>query len=77
MKGRAAPAPRDDDDGDGGNVEDGYPVEGGYLRDEAVSLLRRFYVQENGRGKYSCPLIPTRNLADIRPGSPATAQEGR
>ena len=77
VKGRAAPAPRDDDDGDGGNVEDGYPVEGGYLRDEAVSLLRRFYVQENGRGKYSCPLIPTRNLADIRPGSPATAQEGR
>ncbi|KAL7621209.1 tRNA(adenine34) deaminase [Parahypoxylon ruwenzoriense] len=48
-KGRATPLPRNEDDGDGGNVECGYPVEGGYLRDEAVSLLRRFYVQENGR----------------------------
>jgi len=50
-KGRAVALPRDDDDGDGGNVEAGYPVEGGYLRDDAVALLRRFYVQENGRGK--------------------------
>ncbi|KAI1212806.1 cytidine deaminase-like protein [Annulohypoxylon truncatum] len=48
-KGRASLAPRDEDDGDGGNIERGYPVEGGYLRDDAVSLLRRFYVQENGR----------------------------
>ncbi|TGJ78894.1 hypothetical protein E0Z10_g9873 [Xylaria hypoxylon] len=48
-KGRAVAIPRDDDEGDGGNVERGYPVEGGYLRDDAVSLLRRFYVQENGR----------------------------
>ncbi|CAJ2510774.1 Uu.00g063990.m01.CDS01 [Anthostomella pinea] len=43
------PNTRDDDDGDDGNVEPGYPVEHGYLRDDAVSLLRRFYVQENGR----------------------------
>ncbi|KAI1451595.1 cytidine deaminase-like protein [Annulohypoxylon moriforme] len=49
VKGRVGLAPRDEDDGDGGNVERGYPVEGGYLRDDAVSLLRRFYVQENGR----------------------------
>lgn len=35
--------------GDGGNVEDGYEIEGGWGRDEAVGLLRRFYVQENGR----------------------------
>lgn len=48
-KGRVMALPRDDDEGDGGNVEAGYPVEGGYLRDDAVSLLRRFYVQENGR----------------------------
>ncbi|KAI0012018.1 cytidine deaminase-like protein [Xylariaceae sp. FL0662B] len=48
-KGRLTPVPRDEDEGDGGNVERGYPVEGGYLRDDAVSLLRRFYVQENGR----------------------------
>ncbi|KAI5867706.1 cytidine deaminase-like protein [Durotheca rogersii] len=49
VRGRATVLPRDEDDGDGGNVEPGYPVEGGYLRNEAVSLLRRFYVQENGR----------------------------
>lgn len=54
VKGRVTPLPREDDDGDGGNVEHGYPVEGGYLRDDAVSLLRRFYVQENGRGKRLC-----------------------
>ncbi|OTB07340.1 hypothetical protein M426DRAFT_8716 [Hypoxylon sp. CI-4A] len=49
IKGRIGPPQRDEEDGDGGNVEPGYPVEGGYLRDDAVSLLRRFYVQENGR----------------------------
>ncbi|CAM1501572.1 Fc.00g035560.m01.CDS01 [Cosmosporella sp. VM-42] len=35
--------------GDGGNIEAGYEIEGGWGRDEAVALLRRFYVQENGR----------------------------
>ncbi|KAF4451765.1 putative TAD2-tRNA-specific adenosine deaminase 2 [Fusarium austroafricanum] len=35
--------------GDGGNIESGYEIEGGWGRDEAVALLRRFYVQENGR----------------------------
>jgi tRNA-specific adenosine deaminase 2 len=35
--------------GDGGNAEPGYEIEGGWGRDEAVGLLRRFYVQENGR----------------------------
>ncbi|RYP48685.1 hypothetical protein DL768_005465 [Monosporascus sp. mg162] len=49
VRGRVCPIQRDEEDGDGGNVERGYPVEGGYLRDDAVSLLRRFYVQENGR----------------------------
>ena len=38
--------------GDGGNVEAGYQIEGGWGRDDAVGLLRRFYVQENGRGKF-------------------------
>lgn len=38
--------------GDGGNVEPGYEVEGGWGRDEAVNLLRQFYVQENGRGMF-------------------------
>lgn len=55
-RGRAQQDTRDDEDGDGGNVEPGYPAEGGYLRDEAVSLLRRFYVQENGRGKKATPI---------------------
>ncbi|KAK0655132.1 cytidine deaminase-like protein [Cercophora newfieldiana] len=49
--------PSEDDDrpvdaplpGDGGNVERGYEAEGGWGRDEAVTLLRQFYVQENGR----------------------------
>jgi tRNA(Arg) A34 adenosine deaminase TadA len=44
----------DDTNGDGGNVEPGFPVEGGWGRDEAVSLLRQFYVQENGRGEHFC-----------------------
>ncbi|KAB5559768.1 cytidine deaminase-like protein [Coniochaeta sp. 2T2.1] len=35
--------------GHGGNVEPGYEAEGGWGRDEAVTLLRQFYVQENGR----------------------------
>lgn len=39
--------------GDGGNIEPGYEIEGGWGRDEAVALLRRFYVQENGRGNVS------------------------
>lgn len=39
--------------GHGGNVERGFEAEGGWGRDEAVNLLRQFYVQENGRGKYS------------------------
>lgn len=38
--------------GDGGTLEPGYDVEGGWGRDEAVTLLRQFYVQENGRGKH-------------------------
>lgn len=40
--------------GDGGNIERGYDVEGGWGRDEAVTLLRQFYVQENGRGELAC-----------------------
>lgn len=37
--------------GHGGNVEVGFEAEGGWRRDEAVNLLRQFYVQENGRGQ--------------------------
>jgi tRNA-specific adenosine deaminase 2 len=42
--------------GDGGNIEPGFEIEGGWGRDEAVGLLRRFYVQENGRGKFGSPV---------------------
>jgi tRNA-specific adenosine deaminase 2 len=38
--------------GHGSNVEPGFEIEGGWSRDEAVGLLRRFYVQENGRGMF-------------------------
>jgi tRNA-specific adenosine deaminase 2 len=31
-------------------VEPGFPVSGGWLREEAIMLLRRFYVQENQKG---------------------------
>lgn len=60
VKGKIQPMPRDEENGDGGNVEIGYPVAGGYLRDDAVSLLRRFYVQENGRGKCLLVVIRTK-----------------
>ena len=43
--------------GDGGNVERGYEAEGGWGRDEAVTLLRQFYVQENNRGMWHNPVI--------------------
>lgn len=33
-----------------GGPERGFEVSGGWLREEAIMLLRRFYVQENGRG---------------------------
>jgi tRNA-specific adenosine deaminase 2 len=64
-KGRAMALPRDEDDGDGGNVEPGYPVEGGYLRDDAVALLRRFYVQENGRGKMARTIVRFKSDTDF------------
>ena len=37
-----------------GPLEGDYEVSGGWLREEAIVLLRRFYVQENGRGKLKC-----------------------
>ena len=32
------------------SVDKGFPVFGGLYREEAIMLLRRFYVQENGKG---------------------------
>jgi tRNA-specific adenosine deaminase 2 len=38
---------------EGGSEEEGdYEVSGGWLREEAIVMLRRFYVQENGRGEF-------------------------
>lgn len=51
--------------GDGGNIESGYEIEGGWGRDDAVGLLRRFYVQENGRGKSLRHRHPTLNDIDL------------
>jgi len=34
-----------------GGPEKGFEVSGGWLREEAIVLLRRFYVQENGKGE--------------------------
>lgn len=50
--------------GHGGNVEDGFEAEGGWGRDEAVNLLRQFYVQENGRGKFSVSCMADSAAAD-------------
>ena len=33
------------------NIDPPYPAYGGMFRDEAIMLLRRFYVQENDKGK--------------------------
>ncbi|KKO96412.1 hypothetical protein THAR02_11487 [Trichoderma harzianum] len=44
--------------GDGGNIEPGFEIEGGWGRDEAVALLRRFYVQENGRDSRRLAPVP-------------------
>ena len=41
-------------DGSSPSVDPPYPVYGGIFREEAIILLRRFYVQENEKGK---PLV--------------------
>lgn len=41
-------------------VDPGYPVYGGLFREEAILLLRRFYVQENEKGellRWPCPAL--------------------
>lgn len=60
--------------GDGGTVEAGYEIEGGWGRDEAVGLLRKFYVQENGRGKNTSE--PRRTVI-LTGSSPGPSQERR
>lgn len=36
------------------SVDPPYPVFGGLFREEAIMLLRKFYVQENAKGKEGC-----------------------
>jgi len=38
------------------SIDPPYPVYGGIFREEAIMLLRRFYVQENDKGEWS-PVI--------------------
>jgi hypothetical protein len=35
------------------SIDPPYPVYGGYFREDSVMLLRRFYIQENEKGKFS------------------------
>lgn len=42
-----------------GKEEGDYEVSGGWLREEAILLLRRFYVQENERGIVFFQYIPS------------------
>jgi tRNA-specific adenosine deaminase 2 len=50
---------RDGEGGEGGEErsENDYEVSGGWLKEEAIVLLRRFYVQENGRGELLFSLV--------------------
>ncbi|KAH8589709.1 cytidine deaminase-like protein [Bisporella sp. PMI_857] len=46
------------EDGEEGREREGdYEVSGGWLREEAIVLLRRFYVQDNERGEFACFLF--------------------
>lgn len=48
------------------SVDRPFPVYGGLFREEAIMLLRRFYVQENDKGAASLPVAPSRNVhADV------------
>jgi tRNA-specific adenosine deaminase 2 len=47
-------------------VEGDYEVSGGWLREEAIILLRRFYVQENERGElFLFPLTYFLDCTDV------------
>lgn len=52
--------------GDGG--KGGYKAYGGIFGEEAVMLLRRFYVQDNGRVPEEKARKKERELKEVRPG---------
>jgi tRNA-specific adenosine deaminase 2 len=55
-QGNGKNAPEDDEEVDvyrRNSKEGDYEVSGGWLREEAIVILRRFYVQENGRGEFA------------------------
>ncbi|KAL8694217.1 MAG: hypothetical protein Q9218_001104 [Villophora microphyllina] len=39
------------------SVDQSFPAKGGILRDEAIMLLRRFYIQENQKGLIQSPIV--------------------
>lgn len=39
------------------SVDPAYEVSGGWLREDAIMMLRRFYVQENGKGEFPLELF--------------------
>lgn len=46
--------------GAGVGLEEGdYEISGGWLREEAIVMLRKFYVQENGRGQIGSSFLVT------------------
>lgn len=50
-------------------VDHGYPVYGGIFREEAIMLLRRFYVQENEKGIRSPVILTSPSLSVCKPGA--------
>lgn len=47
------------------SVDPPYPVYGGLFREEAIMLLRRFYVQENEKGALRSLISAIRSVTDV------------
>lgn len=47
------------------SVDPPYPVYGGLFREEAIMLLRRFYVQENEKGGFMVFIVHLSGFANI------------
>ena len=55
-------------------IEKPYPVQGGIFREEAIMLLRRFYVQQNDKGRIRSVQL---KLPADNPSSRATSKENQ
>ena len=62
--------------GEGEGEEGDYEVSGGWLREEAIVMLRRFYVQENNRGESAFLDSGSWNMG-TNENSAGTEEEGR